>query len=174
MYSSATWSPIRALYFSEKFYDGDLSWLPESTISNCKFMLPVYEFLFENKVQFFEGNSEPNPELYRPGVNDDLYKDSMRNDLRIFRTYKKYVSISIIQSNMRSDKDFKNLYFDIEKISNQDIIQDLGDSRNFENPEDIIEKLKILQQSYLYFGSQCSWKNYADLFDIPAITIWMK
>lgn len=48
---------------------------------------------------------------------------------------------------------------------------DLGDSRDFQSLDQLIDKLTRLRQSRLYFGSICSWSRIAGVFNLEVITI---
>ena len=71
------------------------------------------------------------------------------------------------ERNLKSHHKKKALNAEIENMN----VMDLGDSRNFQDAKEIIEKIKLIEDCMCYIGSLCSWADIARLYNKPVITI---
>jgi len=172
MYTDSLWTGIRLAYYVDSLYQGDMSFLPKWQFNMCKFVIPIYNFMFHPLHDFKCDNYSKEEWLF-----DDRYlidAKAMNNRLKITNSNNTHICISIIQNKL-SHATHKELDFDLANVENGNLkIEDLGNSRNFTTSEEVIEKIKLIQNCTMYFGSQCSWKNISNLYNKPCITIWMK
>lgn len=93
--------------------------------------------------------------------------DKMRSNLKPLDAYKDSMVHSIIGAH--HSKGISNTDKDIlEKHLSS---YNLGDSRNFESEDQLIDKLTKLRQAKLYLGSVCSWSRIAHVFGLSVIEI---
>lgn len=50
----------------------------------------------------------------------------------------------------------------------------LGNTRHFDTPKQIVERFDVLQQSELYIGCHCSWSCMAHVFQVPPLYLISK
>lgn len=96
---------------------------------------------------------------------------------------KKYVTISFINNKRNSESGFQYVVeegrtiqseavdFLLDNLCRDDNVKNLGDSRKFKTSQELIEKIKFIEQSKFYIGSKCSWRDIATIFEIPTLII---
>jgi len=127
---------------------------------------------FESKNHFKEWK-----EYWRQSADKDFWKIKSPNP------NKKYVTISFINNKRNSESDFQYVVeegrtiqseavdFLLDNLCRDDNVKNLGDSRKFKTSQELIEKIKFIEQSKFYIGSKCSWRDIATIFEIPTLII---
>ena len=127
---------------------------------------------FESKNHFKEWK-----EYWRQSADKDFCKIKSPNP------NKKYVTISFINNKRNSESDFQYVVeegrtiqseavdFLLDNLCRDDNVKNLGDSRKFKTSQELIEKIKFIEQSKFYIGSKCSWRDIATIFEIPTLII---
>ena len=172
MYTESLWTGIRLAYYVDSYYEGNMSFLPKWQFDMCKFVIPIYEYMFNPSHNFKHDSFSKEKWTFddRHVINAKL----MNSKLKTVKSNNSHICISIIQNKL-SHSTHKQLDFDVKNIQHGNLqIIDLGNSRDFTTADEVIEKIKLIQNCTMFFGSQCSWKNISDLYNKPCITIWMK
>lgn len=162
MFKAALSGSLKRLVYSQHFFEGDTSWIPDE-IEALEY-IPVYENMFNKPYKFISSN------LDKEYINDipvslckEYLKDNPNSD-------NKHVISSWILASP-SDKGYHQNKVLRAEVIMEDII-DLGDSRNFKSLQQIMYKIKLVQQAKCYIGSPTSWDVIARLYDKPVIRIW--
>lgn len=89
----------------------------------------------------------------------------------------KWITTSVIErkhwpSNDNPELETKGFHFPDGELfesflSNQPNFYNLGDSRTFENSDELIEKMQIARDSRIYIGSCCAWSNWTSENGVP-------
>ena len=179
MYSESLWSGLKILYYIDHFYEGDTSLLSEDRYKKILFLIPVYKYMFNMRNDFidkkFLGNEQNFEYLKLLSQNNYCDEKNMKGYLKPFKSNGDNICISFIQTSLAKDKKHRELSYMIENITDGNLkINDLKDTRNFTTTDEIIKKIKLIQNCILYFGSSCSWKNIASLYDKSCITVLSK
>ena len=179
MYSESLWSGLKILYYIDHFYEGDTSLLSEDRYKKILFLMPVYKYMFNMRNDFIDekfSHSKQNFEYFKLLSHyDSRDEKNMKEYLKSFKSNDDNICISFIQTSLSKDKKHRELSYMIENITDGNLkINDLKDTRNFTSTDEIIKKIKLIQNCILYFGSKCSWKNIASLYGKSCITVLSK
>lgn len=98
---------------------------------------------------------------------EDNFDRSVKIKIKLFD--KRYNYCYSIAKKENTHKGISKLPYErLLNILNKDGY-DLGDSRNFNSAEELIDKLLALNSSEIYVGTNCSWLYLAEIFNVPAI-----
>lgn len=167
-FAAALYGSLKRLVWADHFYDGDLSFLknPKQVLE----YLPVYEYMFNQNNKFYIGDLE----------FEDINELEYDRSLALMQSYLKanpytneeYITCSWILSSDNSTNTKPNYLKKVLNVKTElTYIIDLGDSRNFISAEQIIRKVKMIQQSKVYIGSQTSWENITRLYNKPIVKL---
>ena len=118
-----------------------------------KKFLPANQDIWNNMDKYYE--SDDKYDLFKEYLNVDLYSEHQ-----------------LVYSIIDSDVHKKGIAYDSKRnIINNINGVDLGDSRNFKNEHEIIEKVTNLANADMYLGSNCSWSNIAPYFDTNVVLL---
>ena len=162
MFKAALSGSLKRLVYSQHFFEGDTSWIPDEM---CALeYIPVYEKMFSKQHKFVSTN------LDKEFINDipvtlcqKYLKDNPCSD------DKNVISSWILGAP--TDKSHHQKKILRAEVIMEDVI-DLGDSRNFESVQQIMYKIKLVQQAKCYIGSPTSWDVIARWYSKPVIRIW--
>jgi hypothetical protein len=162
MFKAALSGSLKRLVYSQHFFEGDTSWIPDEMYALE--YIPVYEKMFSKQHEFVSTN------LDKEFINDipvtlcqKYLKDNPCSD-------DKHVISSWILGAPNDNSHHQKKILRAEVIM-EDVI-DLGDSRNFESIQQIMYKIKLVQQAKCYIGSPTSWDVIARWYSKPVIRIW--
>ena len=162
MFSSALSGSLKRLVYSQHFFEGDTSWIPDE-IYALEY-LPVYEKMFIKQHKFVSTN------LDKECINDipvTLCQKYLKNNPN--NEDKHVISSWILGAPTEKDHHQRKILR--AEVIMEDVI-DLGDSRNFESIQQIMYKIKLVQQAKCYIGSPTSWDVIARWYSKPVIRIW--
>lgn len=162
MFKAALSGSLKRLVYSQHFFEGDTSWIPDEMCA-LEYM-PVYEKIFFKQHKFISSNLDKEfindipVTLCQKYLKDNLYSDD-----------KHVISSWILGAP--TDKSHHQKKILRAEVIMEDVI-DLGDSRNFESVQQIMYKIKLVQQAKCYIGSPTSWDVIARWYSKPVIRIW--
>lgn len=138
-------------------------------------------FFWEAFKHFFKTQIEPKEFIEATGKvreNYEIYQNPTKDyQYSLFKKYLKEQPIkvhslvySIIDSNI-PQKGYKGIHYRAKSniIKNLNGI-DLGDSRNFKNVDELINKITQVANAETFLGSSCSWAKICPYFD----TTWIE
>jgi hypothetical protein len=170
MFKGAVWLNLKRVIYADAFFDGDLSYLNQGLIDEVYEYMPVYEYMFTNKNVIHIGSN--GEEDFDPGLTNRDIIHLMKKYLNDYEDEELHVVSSfILSSEFASDKPHHQIKTLEARVEMEKII-DLGDSRNFSSTNMVINKIKQIQRSKLYVGSDTSWYHIARLYSKPGIQIW--
>lgn len=106
----------------------------------------------------------------------DYYRNTTKDNLwNVFKLYLKK-PIEVTHPIVYSIADIKNSRKGINGLSKENIMKnlnafDLGDSRNFKDADQLIEKITKLSTAQMFLGTSCSWAFICPYFDTTWIEI---
>lgn len=140
--------------------------------------LDQLQIMWEAYKHFFEVKGEPT--FLKEGTNQigwpDYYRNTTKENLwSIFKQYRKRPR-EVTHPIVYSISDVKKSHYGINGLSKENIMKnlrgiDLGDTRNFESADQLIDKITKLSTAQMFFGSHCSWAFICPYFDTPWIQI---
>jgi hypothetical protein len=174
---------LRWIYLGDSFFKGDISFLGNYHANNTLKYLPVYDYIFKRKNDIIISKLDSDSKMilsdYRSKhgehVGHSLLQDNITGLLQKSMRKKNLKNLHVVSSFIPFSKKNKLKHFAKHRaleaeIKNTNLI-DLGDSRNFQNAQEIIEKIKLIEDSMCYVGSHCSWSDISMLYNKPVITI---
>ena len=180
-HTKSIWGLLKRMFYADFKYGGDLSYCRgDVNKKDLEFMTPIYDHIFKRNNDFFKGDGERNEDFVKNVVqsytsnNNQMYED-MQSMMHDFTSKDSHVAVSLINNEVEGTKFHRKHIEDIKRLRfqnyNHDVIE-VGRSRNFLSPQQVICEVDIIKNSTLYFGSQCSWWHISRVFDKPSIRIW--
>lgn len=164
MFSAALSGSLKRLVYAQHFFDGDTSWIPDE--DEAMDYLPVYDYMF-NRIHDFCSTDLEKEDLNMPNNDMTLCQQYLKPNPYNSKQY--VVSSWIFESG--SGKEHHSNKVIKAQVFMDDII-DLGDSRHFDNIDQIISKIELIQQAMCYIGSPTSWDVISRWYGKPTIRVW--
>ena len=174
---------LKWIYLGDSFFNGDISFLGNYNAEKTLKYLPVYDYIFERKNKTVVSNLDSDSNMilydYRSThglhVGHSILQDNITGLLQKSMRKKNLKNLHVVSSfillpnerNLKSHHKKRALTAEIENTN----VMDLGDSRNFQDANEIIEKIKLIEDCMCYVGSHCSWSDISMLYNKPVITI---
>lgn len=165
MFEAALSGSLKRLVYSQHFFDGDTSWIPDE--QQAIEYIPVYDLMFNRKYNFVRGDLDKE-DLDMPNNNVSLCQQYLKPNP--YQNEDKHVVSSWILGSNTGKQHHSNKVIKAQ-IFMENVI-DLGDSRYFKNIQEVMYKIKLVQQAKCYIGSPTSWDVIARWYSKPVIRIW--
>jgi len=165
---------LKRLYCADAFFDGDISFAGKRSANDALAYLPVYDYMFNRDNDIFVGEQERFHKDGEPHFSNLIFTRDPKEIIRFKRKMKEktlsqlYVVTSFIGTKQKR-KPIRDDWRIVHAAATNVI--DLGDSRNFKDVDECIEKIKLIETSICYVGSLCGWYDISRLYDKPTIIL---
>lgn len=165
MFEAALSGSLKRLVYSQHFFNGDTSWIPDE--QQAIEYIPVYDQMFNRQHDFVSGDLDIE-DLDMPNNNVSLCQQYLKSNPH--QDEDKHVISSWILGSDTGKQHHSNKVIKAQ-IFMENVI-DLGDSRHFKNIQQVMYKIKLVQQAKCYIGSPTSWDVISRWYDKPTIRVW--
>ena len=170
----ALYDSLKRIYCADNVFSGDISFAGEKEAKRTLEYIKVYDYIFHRKNDIFIGDLDTFHEKDAQQFQNLIFERDPKELIRFKRKMKlKTLSQLHVVTSFIERKERKKPIRDDWRIVHASAtnVIDLGDSRNFKDADECIEKIKLIETSICYIGSICSWYDISRLYDKPTIIL---
>ena len=166
----ALYDSLKRIYCADTIFSGDISFAGKKEAKRTLEYIKAYDYIFHRKNDIFIGDldtfHEKDAQQFQNLQLERAYDFTRFKQKMIKKTMtNSHVAVSFINESKPLVEDWR-----IISASFVNVV-DLGDTRNFKNIDECIDKIKLIENATCYVGSLCSWHDIAVLYNKPAISI---